>query len=520
MCGKSMLKIKKMSKERKKMLYKLLVVFSFPFFLCFVYCVFRGINIFNLYLPNSHNNDSLFYYKLVEGILSEGIPKGYYGYNESRALVGSFAAWSPALLLPWTIWGFIFGWGYSSIFISNIVYFAIALGIFVYLTEMEWENIIMLFLVLSLYPSLPIHLLSALLEVVVASVMIIFFGFAIKAAREEYKMGYIVGMCICGIYLTICRPYMVILLLLPCYYLFKKKIKTAYLYTIMILGISGVLYYACNHFLTSEYFTPLFDLSILERLLQGGISEAFWLTVVYVKEMFRGVLQFIKGAFDYGLTAGTQYVVSVVTVFLLSVSCFMKKKKEKRPASVIFIINFVCLFLAIFLFLRKPNEGGRHVWAFSVIGCVLCLSYAWCKRVIISGAILVGLLGIFLIKGSMIPTDYDVPVMDEGLERDVAYWKEIFTDKGISVTNELGYHNTCVWVLTDSGKVTNHKELFALPEGMGISCCTEEYVLKNIDSLKCRYIATIVGGKIEFQCEQNNFTEIGRTENVVIYQRY
>ena len=99
---------KKLDKVKKAALLKYAVIFAFPFLLCFLYCVFRGINIFQLYLPNSHNNDSLFYYKLVEGILSDGIPRGFYGFNESRALVGSFAAWSPALLLPWTIWGFLF----------------------------------------------------------------------------------------------------------------------------------------------------------------------------------------------------------------------------------------------------------------------------------------------------------------------------------------------------------------------------------------------------------------------------
>lgn len=515
-----MLKFNKMSKERKLMLIKLFVVFAFPFFLCFMYCIFRGIDIFNLYLPNSYNNDSLFYYKLVEGILSDGIPKGYYGFNESRALVGSFAAWSPALLLPWTFWGILFGWGYSSILISNIVYFAIALVVFVYLTKVEWKNIVILFIVLSLYPSLPIHLLSALPEVVVSAVMIIFFGFAIGAVNKEYKIGYIVGMCICSIYLTICRPYMVILLLLPCYFLIKKKVKRAYLYSIMLFGVAGALYYTCNHFLTSEYFSPLFDLSILERILDGRISEAFWLSVIYVKEMFRGVGQFIQGAFEYGLTAGTQYVVALVTVFLLFLLCFTKKKQAQRPASVVFIFNFLCVFVAILLFLRKANEGGRHVWAFSVVGCVLCLSFAWCKRTLISGVVLIGVLGLFLIKGSMVPTDYDVPVINESLRNDVEYWKETFSDKDIGVTDELGYHNTCVWVLTDNGKVTNHKELFALPKGMGISCCTEDFVLNNINELKSRYIATIVGGEIELLCEQNQYTEIGRTGNVVIYQRY
>ena len=516
----SMLKINKVSKERKMMLVKSVVVFAFPFFLCFIYCIIRGINIFNLYLPNSHNNDSLFYYKLVEGVLSGGIPKGYFGFNESRAMLGSFAAWSPALLLPWTLWGTLFGWGYSSVFISNIVYFALALVVFVYLTKLEWKNIIIILLVLALYPSLPIHLLSALPETVVSSIMIVFFGFAIKIEKEESKLWYIVIMYICSIYLTICRPYLAILIVLPCYFLIKKKVKYAYVYSIILFSIGLLLYYLCNHFFTSEYLYPLFDLSIVECVLEGRLSEAYWLSVVFVKQMFFDVGQFIRGAFEYGLTAGTQYVVALVVLIMLGVSCFSKKSQGQKITNSIFIFNLACVFIAIFLFLRKANEGGRHIWAFSIVGCILCFSYKFCKTSILTSGILISVLGFFCIQGSFVPTDYDVPIENEVLEDNVEYWQNRFVDRKIYVTDELSYDNTCVWVLTDDGEITNHKELYALPSGMGISCCTDEYVINNIDALKSRYIATIVEGSIDYQCKQRSYTEVGRTENVVIYQRY
>ncbi len=516
----SMVKLKALSGKKNIGLSKLLVVFFFPFLLCFVYCLFRGINIFNLYLPNSYNNDSLFYYKLVEGILSHGIPQGYYGFNESRALVGSFAAWSPALLLPWILWGMLFGWGYGSVLISNIFYFAIALAVFVYLTRIEWKNIFLFILVFALYPSLSIHLLSALPEMVVASVMIVYFGFAIRGVQENYKLWCIIPMFVCSIYLTICRPYMIILVLLPCYYLFKAKIKCAWLYSVIMVGLALALYYVCSHFFTSEYFTPLFDLSVVKALLDGKITEAFWLGVIYLKEMFAGIYEFICGAFSYGLTAGTQYVVAIMTLIISIVFCISKQRKEQRAANIIFVVILLCVFGAILLLLRKANEGGRHVLVFSIVGCLLCCSNKWCKKTVVTASVLVGVLGIFLIQGAMVPTDYDVPVMDEALEEDINYWNQIFSDKDVRVSEELGYENTLIWVLTDDGQVTNHKELYALPKGMGISCCTENYVTENIQMLKSRYIATVVNGNIDRQCKQNDLEEIGRTDNIVIYKRY
>ncbi len=513
-----MVRVKELNREKMATLLKYAVICAFPFLLCFFYCVFRGIDIFNLYLPNSYNNDSLFYYKLVEGILADGIPKGFYGFNESRALVGSFAAWSPALLFPWTIWGLIFGWGYYSVFISNMVYFAIALAVFVYLIKMEWKNILFLFAVLALYPSLPIHLLTALPEVVVASVMIVYFGFAIRGVKEEYKLWCIIPMFVCSIYLTVCRPYMIILILLPCYYLIRAKGKVAYIYSGVLLGLGLVLYYVCSHFFTSEYFSPLFDMSVVKLLLGGNLSAAFWQCVACVKEMTVGVGQFISGAFAYGLTAGTQYVVAIMVMVFLAVFCVSKKEKEQRPVNIIFTITLVSIFAAIFLLLRKANEGGRHVWVFSVVGCMLCFSNKWCRKTIVFGTLFIGVLGFFLTKGSMVPTDYDVPVMDEALKSDVEYWERIFAEKNIVVNEQLSYDNTCVWVLTDGDRVTNYKELYALPKGMGISCCYADYVTENVDALKSRYIATVANGDIDMLCRQRNWIEIGRTDKVVIYQ--
>ena len=99
-------------------------------------------------------------------------------------------------------------------------------------------------------------------------------------------------------------------------------------------------------------------------------------------------------------------------------------------------------------------------------------------------------------------------------------WNQAFSDKAITVSKELGYDNTCIWVLTDNGEITNHKELYALPKGMGISCCMEDYVTANIKTLKSRFIATVEGGAIDELCEQNGYEEIGRTNSLVIYKMY
>ena len=64
------MKIKECFKEKKnkRLFVKCLVALLFPFVLCLLYCLVRGISLGKIYVPASKNNDSLYYFKLVESI--------------------------------------------------------------------------------------------------------------------------------------------------------------------------------------------------------------------------------------------------------------------------------------------------------------------------------------------------------------------------------------------------------------------------------------------------------------------
>lgn len=91
----------------KKRLYILYVLL--PLIAIGIFCLRYNQNIFNYFLPNSQWNDEVIYYKTIEGITEYGIPQGYFGYNESRASIGTFGAWSPIIYVFDAIWGGVFG---------------------------------------------------------------------------------------------------------------------------------------------------------------------------------------------------------------------------------------------------------------------------------------------------------------------------------------------------------------------------------------------------------------------------
>ncbi len=501
---------------------KCVFAFFFPVVLCAIYCLLRRVSFADLYLPSSSNNDTLFYYKLVESMSKIGISRGYFGFNESHAIYGSFAAWSPLIILPWTLFGLIFGWGYSSVFISNILFFSIALTLFVLLTDIDFRNLLFLFLLFLMFPSLPIHMLNALPETCIVSVTLIYLALAIRLCRREYKTAYSVLLCVLALYLTLLRPYMILFFLIPLYFGIKEKKKVSIVLPIILGVCSLILYFVIGYFFTGEYFTPLFDLSIVKMILQGRIVEAFWSSVYVFKGMIKGISEYIAGAFSYGLTAGTQYVLFILVFVASSFLVFDKKEKKMRIVySLLSVFSFALIFAIIF-FLQKTNEGGRHVWVIAIAGLAVIACSNWnVKNTIIKSVIALFLLA-FIFRGSLVPTDYDIPIKNIDTQKNVEEWETIFAEKNLSANDKDGYDNTLIWVFIDyddtTQVVTDYSELFALPKGMGISCCYPDYVIENIDNLKSKYLITYSGGKVDLLCGENEKEELARNRNVVLYQ--
>ncbi len=512
----------------KGVLIKCIAALLFPALLCLVYCAVRGIGINELFLPASYNNDCVFYYKQIEGILKGGIPFGYFGFNESRAAVGGLAAWSPLIYFPWIVWGRIFGWNYISVLVCNVVLFGIALAVFTLLTKPGTVNYIVSLLALALFPSLPIHLLNALPEAVVASVFIVFLGLSVKicevSAVKKSLPALFISAFVFGAFLTIIRPYMIVFLAVPIYVLIKAYGKKMIAVSALIVFAVIVAYVLITKYFTADYFSPLFDTEIIKLFLKGKIGEAFRTTGGVLKSMTAGIAGFIGSAFKFGSTAGTQYVMAIIGLIVSGVLVFDKESKERKPVYLVYFISLFLLFGAIVLFLQKSNEGARHLWIFAIAGCLILPRTAKVNIPVyaVKGVSIV-LLIIFIARGSLVPTDYDIPVGTPQLRGNIEEWKEAFKALEIDKKAADGFENTVAWVFIDYDNgdmiVTEYAPLYVLPAGMGISCCYPDHILNDIDSVKCRYIYTDVKGKVAKLCEEKNFNIVAKVGDTVIYER-
>ena len=536
-----------------------------PLLCCLVYCAMQGRSIGEVYLPASEWNDELFYYKQVEAIVNFGYPQGYFGFNESHALNLSFAAWSPVLVFPWVLWGLLFGWNLMSPVICNIVLMTLACVLFVWLVRPTWKQQGILTLLFCLYTPFVRYMLSTMPEVICFSMLILFYSLAINYQRSEKTYKLVLLFVLSGV-MTLMRPYLLLFLLLPCFFLIRKAKWKGVGISLAVLGVVLGLYACIKHFLGAEYFAPLFFTDWVEAFLNDGIFEGIRFTLG--KLYYKG-LEFIghvKGGFASGLASGAffaGFLVCMVALLGQSVAdfgrlrrlervpaggndgevsegklhgqesadpkrrFFPKRETDRELADFLVIeahlaFSFVGMLFALLL-MYKMTEGSKHLLTFMAVAVfvISLMETKFFKKVAMVGVTFAYFYTVMAVE----PYDYQVPFVEESRAAVVEQWHRELEEKLVLTEgNTPGFDNVVIWTFGDTveGKSVNTawQLLYALPEGFGINCCMQDYVLENLESLQSRYLCVVRGGAIEERCQSLGYERVIESEDTVIFKRY
>ncbi len=514
-----------------------------PLLCCIVYCLFQGKGIGQVYLPNSEWNDELFYFKQVEGIVNYGFPQGYFGFNESHALKLSFAAWSPVLVFPWILWGLLFGWNLMSPILCNIVLMILACFLFGWLVKPTWKQVGTWAALFCLYIPFVRYMLSGMPEVICFSLLIIFYALAISYQREE-KVYQLVLLLVLASVLTLMRPYLLLFLLLPLYFLFRRCKWWGALGATGIVGATLVLYWAIKHYLGAEYFAPLFFTDWVDAFLQNGLFEGIRYTFGKLYYMGADFLHHTVRGFKDGLASGAFFAGFLVCMILFIVQSvrdgmvwFRERKVQKTdaanaetagqevntmlPIQIHMALSFVAMLFALLL-MYKLTEGSKHLLTFMAVAVFVL---PMCKgRNIIKPAVLGVTFLYFYIIMAIDPYDYQVPFATEERVASVQTWQQA-ADEELALVRENtpNFDNVVIWTFGDmiEGQSINTQWqlLYALPEGFGISCCMPEYVKTNFDHLRAGYLCVVPDGEIEAMCVEAGYEKIVEAEDAVLYRR-
>lgn len=519
----------KTEEKRYIILIRALLISALPLLCCLVYCGMQGRSIADVYLPSSEWNDELFYFKQVEGIVNFGYPRGYFGFNESHALKLSFAAWSPALVLPWILWGIFFGWNFMSPVICNIILLTAAVFLFMVSVKPSWKQTGILALLFCLYTLFVRYMLSGMPEVICFAFLIVFYGLAVNYLDNEKKWKLILLFVISGL-LTLMRPYMLLFMLLPIYLTIRKYRIKGVICSGITMIIVLLVYAMIKHYFGAEYFAPLFFTDWITTFFDKGIAAGihnffgtlFWMGKGFTADMVQG--------FRTGLAAGAFFGGYTVMMLVLLWQSFVDWRKSRDDAENKLLKNqliieshlslcFVGMLFALLL-MYKLTEGSKHLLTFMAVG-VFVIALMDTKAY--KKAVLIGALFAYLYSYKAVdPYDYQVPFAEDTLVQQVEQWKDIF-EREIVFNNENvpNFDNVIIWTFNDEvgSEVINTKWqlLYSLPEGMGISCCTKEYVVDNFAKLNSKYIALPSGGIIDEMCAEAGYEEIGRDADMVVY---
>lgn len=516
-----------------------------PVCCCLVHCAMQGRSIGEVYLPASEWNDELFYFKQTEAIVNFGYPQGYFGFNESHALKLSFAAWSPVLLLPWILWGILFGWNLMSPIICNILLLTAAMFCFVWLVRPTWKQMGVLTLLFCLYTPFVRYMLSGMPEVTCFSLLIVFYGLAVRYLEKEQTVYLILLFAVSGL-LVLMRPYMLLFLMLPAFLWVRKDRRRGVLgAAAVILTVLGC-YALIKHYLGAEYFAPLFFTdwitAFFEKGFLGGIHNFFG-TLYW---MGKGFLSMTVEGFRSGLAAGAffgGYLVVMSVLLWQSVADFRKLRRisgqeKDQPASIqpkalgnkVLIEGHLAFcyvgMLFALLLMYKLTEGSKHLLTFIAAGVfvVSLMETKTYKKAVLVGAVFAYLYSYKAVE----PYDYQIPFATQEEVAKQEEWTAIF-DKGIAFEEEgiPNFDNVMIWMFNDTitevnsdGKNTVNTKwqlLYALPEGMGISCCEKAYVTDHMKELKSRYIALPAGGETDAACRDAGYRELARDEDIAVY---
>lgn len=494
----------------------------FPLLCAFAYCMKDGHVPADVFLPASYWNDELMYFKQVEAVVNYGLPQGWFGFNEAHGSVYPFAAWSPVILLPWVIWGKLFGWSLTAPVYASIVFNMTALCGFALLVKPTVKQSAFVLGLLGVFTPYARYMLSGMPEALCMSLGIWFVGLSISYIRKErvWKIAALTAMII---FLTMSRPYLGLLFLVPLWFAAKRWRIWGILGMAVVMGGTAAGYVWVTGACSSPYIEPIVETGWLQIFQSDGLLAGIRYIFSALFDRFSYLFEYyLKHAVKYGLFSGALYAMTGLLALVLALRgiwAFRKKKEEELRWLCLFqFIATAGMILALFLF-YKMGEGSKHLMIFIVSGLLITAMLEERRMLLklFAGALC---LYFFVVKAAA-PYDWQVPYDDGALGQEAQALREQVKAEMVLKDSEDLYDNTVIWLASDfvgdESIAAAWGLLYMIPEGYGINFCTWQYVTEHLAELRSRYIAVLPGGGIDKALEGQNMPVVAETEHMKVY---
>lgn len=505
---------------------KLVTFFLFvmtPLLSAVLFCLKDGKMISDIYIPLGGWSDEITYYKQIEGILSHGMPRGYFGYNQSRAMYGTLGVWGLIPLIPYVIWGFFFGWNYCSPIYSNIFFCMLALlGVYLLLRPPKKCMCMFSFFWFS-NQFLNRYLVSGVIEASVTAQLLIVTALGIyllsDTLQNEKKRADLLSdnaaimLCtflIC--FMTLGRPYYAVLFLIPFWKACKDKRKIWLISLPFLTIVIMVVFFLNNHFFCSSYFNNILSFQGIREQGLSGLFKSFFTGLIEIARLMWYAVRY------KGVGVGWYYLLLAIELFVMIVACVQRKLCHKT-VSPMFLIALVGDFLILLSIIEMYDlgVGARHILALIVANALLLVMES---HLSVNG-ILAAICLISVIQTGNADTP---PYRNDDYVKYMNQLTEEFVNI-VQVSNYISYDNVVAMPTADSNAQnselsvsTYYGLLFAMPAGVGISLDYEDFY-NTPENIKAGYILVHPNGSIREKLEAIGMHCIYENEELALYSK-
>ena len=512
-------------KSNLQLFLKVIILTIFPLFCVIGICIYHGKSFSDLYIPCSEWNDEMVYYKLTESVIDYGIPQGFFGFNESHGIYLSFASWSPFLLLPWVVWGKIFGWNILSPIICNIVLLSMAFLIITLILRPSWKQVMFIVLCFSFCSHFTRFIISCMSEVTVWSFSLIVFSLFVLDSKKKSNRALVIAIFILAV-LCLMRPYFVIFFIYPLVRLKKCESKLFFI-SAGSLVITIILYYLVNHYLSAPYLEDLYYTDWIHSF-KNGLFYGVQYTASKMIKSFVSILNLIEKCVIGNNTSGALYAVFFICLLIQLIHLVLvirQKEKDIMMLDIQVLLASLLFFIAVLLMYRLP-EGGRHVLPYVFIIILnVGINRLSNKQLLFQAVVIIAVFYFFFNIRAVSEFDYKIPFKENDVYNELEDLKRALKREIIVLDEDNpSYINTIIWVFSDNvdGIDTRvaFRQFYSVPPGIGLNLCYGQYVLDNIDSINSRYIGTIPDGDIDILLKKYGKRVIAQNESIIVYELY
>ncbi|MCR4657352.1 MAG: hypothetical protein K5770_14180 [Lachnospiraceae bacterium] len=335
-----------------------LLILLVPFSVAFLLLLINGQR-FDLKILIPVWNDEVGWHNQVQAVITYGRPLGYYGYNGTHAQFGTFGPWGISPLLPYAVFGTLFGWHLYSMALANLSFLAISLFLFCILTQPDRREMIWMIIMYCISFITIGYSMTSMCEGLRYSLAIVLTGITVylyRKVEEQENYG---------------KKHLFMIL---CFFLFTIFAINVY----VILALFIPLF--CNALLKRKPFHIRIIISLVSTLLIAFIENKI-VSLVSSPYTESTIASYVNELKENGLYSMVVYVVDNTFENLETVDLPSVLQANDHTLFWYFIVYLIIMFVSVYNLILTRSERD-YIFVYILAGflfgyCILYTGSGW-----------------------------------------------------------------------------------------------------------------------------------------------